>query len=994
MGTMEDPKAGEILEKSTEAQASASTSSISASTSSSWQRSSMSNAKFDIEKFDGTNNFGMWQCEVLDLLFREGSDIALNSKPKDISDEDWNYVNRQACGTIRLCLAKDQKYFVMKETMASSLWKKLEDKYMTKSIENRLYLKKKLFRFQYKKGISMIEHLDNYNKILADLQNLDVEIIDEDKALLLLNSLPDTYEHLTTTLLYGKDEVKFIDVSNALVNNEYRKKDQLDHRDSTSEALTVARGRTNNRRSGVPSERGRSRSKSRGPSHSKPKGESSFRRPAKDECAYCHQKGHWKKDCPNKDKSNVNVAITERAAVSSNSDDEASDTSRLWHMRLGHVGEKTLQGLVKQGRLKGAKTEALMYASHIVNRLPASALDGKTPKEVWSGQPVSDYDQLHIFGCPAYFHVTESKLDPRAKKAIFVGFSEGVKGFRLWNPESKKIILSRDVTFDESAMLKQIPRDTENENPNSLQQVEFETPKKSEKASSTVDHPDDEFDDQDEISVEVEDSAPVPEIRQQPESIATSRQKRDIRRPARYTDMVAYALPKYTRSHFDHCVYFCKLQDGTFVYLLLYVDDMLIASKSKVEIDRLKAQLSSEFDMKDLGEAKKILGMKIKRDRVKGTICLTQTQYLKTVLQRFGIDSKSKPLPLSRKQPSTPTGDGDFTSHSTKVYLRNFFCSGNYPFPITAEDVCNSYSSELLRKRTVVRSFIPVECLYGNTFDNVFGIAISTMGVVLFVVVIGQIQSYKRFVAARVERRKLMVQQYNCMLFRNLSENLQQQVKEYKGSIWKETKGVSAKGIDAVDFLCDLSKDLKRKIKRELCLESLKKVKEFGWWSEAMVDELCNCVKPVSYTEHTDIVMEGSSRRRTVINHLRDSDGFFGEELVAWFQADPYSSDLPISNKTVSVLTEAVGFALMSADLKRVWVSHFQILEHLAKGMKDPISDSKSKLAMLKEYCSGVVIKELDAGHYPHDERPEEVNSIIQKWIATVESKLLAESFL
>ncbi|KAK0583590.1 hypothetical protein LWI29_038519 [Acer saccharum] len=383
----------------------------------------------------------------------------------------------------------------MKETMASSLWKKLEDKYMTKSIENRLYLKKKLFRFQYKKGISMIEHLDNYNKILVDLQNLDVEISDEDKALLLLNSLPETYEHLTTTLLYGKDEVKFIDVSNALVNNEYQKKDQLDHRDSTSEALTVARGRTNNRRSEVPSERGRSCLKSREPSRSKPKGESSFRRPVKDECAYCHQKGHWKKDCPNKDKSNVNVA------------------------------------------------KALVYASHIVNRLPASALDGKTPKDVWSRQPVSDYGRLHIFGCPAYFHVTKSKLDPRAKKAVFVGFSEGVKGFGLWNSESKKIILSQDVTFDKSAMLKQIPRGTENENPNSLQQVEFETLKKSEKASPTVDHPDDEFDDQDEISVEMEDSTPVPEIRQQPKSIATSRLKRDIRRPTRYIDMVAYALP-------------------------------------------------------------------------------------------------------------------------------------------------------------------------------------------------------------------------------------------------------------------------------------------------------------------------------------------------------------------------------------------------------------------------------------------------------------------
>ncbi|CAL8992131.1 unnamed protein product, partial [Prunus brigantina] len=86
---------------------------------------------------------------------------------------------------------------------------------------------------------------------------------------------------------------------------------------------------------------------------------------------------------------------------------------------------------------------------------------------------------------------------------------------------------------------------------------------------------------------------------------------------------------KYTRSHYDHCVYFRKLQDGTFIYLLLYVDDMLVACKSKVEIERLKTQLSNEFEMKDLGEARKILGMKIERDRAKGKISLCQKQYLK-----------------------------------------------------------------------------------------------------------------------------------------------------------------------------------------------------------------------------------------------------------------------------------------------------------------------------------------------------------------------------
>ncbi|XP_024024888.1 uncharacterized protein LOC21387869 [Morus notabilis] len=58
------------------------------------------------------------------------------------------------------------------------------------------------------------------------------------------------------------------------------------------------------------------------------------------------------------------------------------------------------------------------------------------------------------------------------------------------------------------------------------------------------------------------------------------------------------------------------------------------------------------------------------------------------------------------------------------------------------------------------------------------------------------------------------------------------------------------------------------------------------------------------------------------------------------------------------------------------------------QGLKDPISDSKSKLAMLKEHCDGVVIKELDAGHCPHDELPEEVNSIICEWIVTRESKI------
>lgn len=81
---------------------------------------------------------------------------------------------------------------------------------------------------------------------------------------------------------------------------------------------------------------------------------------------------------------------------------------------------------------------------------------------------------------------------------------------------------------------------------------------------------------------------------------------------------------KYTRSKYNHCVYLRKLQDGSFIYLLLYVDDMLIASKNQGEIEILKTQLSKKFEMKDLGEAKKILGMEISRNRKLERLCVTQ----------------------------------------------------------------------------------------------------------------------------------------------------------------------------------------------------------------------------------------------------------------------------------------------------------------------------------------------------------------------------------
>ena len=85
------------------------------------KRTTFTSARYEVEKFDGKNNFSMWQCEVLDALCQQDLDIALEDKPADMDDKEWHRINRRACGFIRMCLSGGQKHAVMKETSAMKL---------------------------------------------------------------------------------------------------------------------------------------------------------------------------------------------------------------------------------------------------------------------------------------------------------------------------------------------------------------------------------------------------------------------------------------------------------------------------------------------------------------------------------------------------------------------------------------------------------------------------------------------------------------------------------------------------------------------------------------------------------------------------------------------------------------------------------------------------------------------------------------------------------
>lgn len=92
--------------------------------------------------------------------------------------------------------------------------------------------------------------------------------------------------------------------------------------------------------------------------------------------------------------------------------------------------------------------EAVNTAAYLVNRSPARAT-GKPPQELWLGTPVQ-FQHLQIFGVDAMAHVPKAnrrKLDPKSKSMIFVGYCENSKGYRLYNPDTDKIVVSRDVVF-------------------------------------------------------------------------------------------------------------------------------------------------------------------------------------------------------------------------------------------------------------------------------------------------------------------------------------------------------------------------------------------------------------------------------------------------------------------------------------------------------------------------------------------------------------------
>ncbi|XP_062007980.1 putative cyclic nucleotide-gated ion channel 8 [Rosa rugosa] len=218
--------------------------------------------------------------------------------------------------------------------------------------------------------------------------------------------------------------------------------------------------------------------------------------------------------------------------------------------------------------------------------------------------------------------------------------------------------------------------------------------------------------------------------------------------------------------------------------------------------------------------------------------------------------------------------------------------------------------------------------------ENIFSIWIGIFGLILFALLIGNIQTYLQSLTIRLEEMRIKRRDSEqWMHHRWLPQDLRERVRRYDQYKWLETRGV-----DEESIVQTLPKDLRRDIKRHLCLNLVRRVPLFANMDERLLDAICERLKPSLCTESTFIVREGDpvvemlfiirGRLESVTTDggrsgfynsglLQEGD-FCGEELLTWALDPKAGSNLPSSTRTVKALTEVEAFALEAEELKFV----------------------------------------------------------------------------
>ncbi|CAN8314973.1 unnamed protein product [Cochlearia groenlandica] len=221
-----------------------------------------------------------------------------------------------------------------------------------------------------------------------------------------------------------------------------------------------------------------------------------------------------------------------------------------------------------------------------------------------------------------------------------------------------------------------------------------------------------------------------------------------------------------------------------------------------------------------------------------------------------------------------------------------------------------------------------------SVLETMFAILVAIFGLVLFALLIGNMQTYLQSITVRLEEWRLKRRDTEeWMGHRQLPQNLRERVRRFVQYKWLATRGV-----DEETILHSLPADLRRDIQRHLCLDLVRRVPLFAQMDDQLLDAICERLVSSLSTQGNYIVREGDpvTEMLFIIRGKLDSSttnggrtGFYnsitlkpgefcGEELLAWALLPKSKVNLPSSTRTVRALEEVEAFALQAEDLKFV----------------------------------------------------------------------------
>lgn len=224
-----------------------------------------------------------------------------------------------------------------------------------------------------------------------------------------------------------------------------------------------------------------------------------------------------------------------------------------------------------------------------------------------------------------------------------------------------------------------------------------------------------------------------------------------------------------------------------------------------------------------------------------------------------------------------------------------------------------------------------------NWLEVIFSIIIVLSGLMLFTLLIGNIQVFLHAVMARKRKMQLRCRDMEWwMKRRQLPSRLRQRVRQYERQRW-----ATMRGEDEMEMIKDLPEGLRRDIKRYLCLDLIKQVPLFHNLDELILDNICDRVKPLVFSKNEKVIREGDPVQRMVFivkGQLKSSQclskgmvatcmlgpgNFLGDELLSWCLRRPFIDRLPASSATFECVEPTEAFGLDAPHLRYI-TEHFR----------------------------------------------------------------------